>query len=143
MIARAAHTSEADAFSLLSHFGAESTGSVTRLQPGQQPTPGELRALPDAALSQRIRNMPRIPLAEQAAKRISLAGAQHKMATIFDGEQLLEPTGNMPSTHILKPDHPDMSYAHSVINEWFVMTLAKRMGLQVPEVTRRHVPQPI
>jgi serine/threonine-protein kinase HipA len=143
LIARAARTSVADAFGLLTHFGAESAGSVTLLRQGQQPAPGELRPLPDETLSQRIREMPRVPLAEQAAKRMSLAGAQHKMAIIFDGEQLLEPTGNMPSTHILKPDHPDMNYAHSVINEWFVMTLAKRMGLQVPEVTRRYVPQPV
>lgn len=143
LIARAAHTSEADAFGLLTHFGAESAGSITLLLPGQQPTPGELRPLPDEVLSQRIRDMPRIPLAEQAAKRMSLAGAQHKMAIILDGEQLLEPTGNMPSTHILKPDHPDISYAHSVINEWFAMTLAKHMGLQVPEVTRKYVPQPV
>ncbi|WP_439888273.1 HipA domain-containing protein [Pseudomonas sp. MBLB4123] len=143
LIARAARTSVADAFGLLTHFGAESAGSVTLLRPGQQPAPGELRPLPDETLSRRIREMPRVPLAEQAAKRMSLAGAQHKMAIIFDGEQLFEPTGNMPSTHILKPDHPDMSYAHSVINEWFVMTLAKRMGLQVPEVTRRYMPQPV
>lgn len=143
LIARAARTSEADAFGLLTHFGAESAGSITLLLPGQQPTTGKLRALPDEVLSQRIRDMPRVPLAEQAAKRMSLAGAQHKMAIIFDGEQLLEPTGNMPSTHILKPDHPDMSYAHSVINEWFVMSLAKRMGLSVPEVTRKYVPQPV
>lgn len=143
LIARAAHTSVADAFGLLTQFGAESAGSITLLPPEQQPTPGELRALPDEVLSQRIRDMPRVSLAEQAAKRMSLAGAQHKMAIILDGERLLEPTGNMPSTHILKPDHPDLTYAHSVINEWFVMTLAKRMGLQVPEVTRRYVPQPV
>ena len=78
LIARAAHTSVADAFGLLTQFGAESAGSITLLPPDQQPTPGELRALPDEVLSQRIRDMPRVPLAEQAAKRMSLAGAQHK-----------------------------------------------------------------
>lgn len=48
-----------------------------------------------------------------------------------------------PSTHILKPDHPDEDYPHSVINEWFVMRLAKRLGLDVPEVHRRYVPSPV
>lgn len=55
---------------------------------------------------------------------------------------LFDPEGSTPSTHILKPDHPDRARAHSVINEWFVMTLAKRVGLAVPEVTRLYVPEP-
>jgi serine/threonine-protein kinase HipA len=58
-------------------------------------------------------------------------------------DQLFEPVGIAPSTHILKPDHPDISYAHSVVNEWFVMRLAKRLGLDVPPVYRRYVPEPV
>ena len=47
-----------------------------------------------------------------------------------DAFGLLEPRGNTPSTHILKPEHQDKdNYPHSVINEWFAMTLAKRVGL--------------
>jgi serine/threonine-protein kinase HipA len=30
-----------------------------------------------------------------------------------------------------------------VINEWFVMRLAKRLGLEVPDVHRRYVPSPV
>lgn len=37
----------------------------------------------------------------------------------------------------------DAAWAHSVINEWFVMTLAKRLGLNVPPVTSLYVPQPV
>ena len=33
--------------------------------------------------------------------------------------------------------------AHSVINEWFVMRLAKRLALGVPDVHRRYVPSPV
>jgi hypothetical protein len=43
----------------------------------------------------------------------------------------------------LKPDHPDEDYPHSVINEWFVMRLAKRLGLDVPDVHRRYAPSPV
>jgi serine/threonine-protein kinase HipA len=143
LMAKAAGTAIEDAFALLQHFGAESAGSLTLLPPGQQPAPGGTQVLPDAELSQRIMAMPKIPLAEQAAKKMSLAGAQHKVAIIYREGQLLEPTGSEPSTHILKPDHPDDAWPHTVINEWFVMRLAERVGLPVPGVHRLYVPQPV
>ncbi|SNR96356.1 HipA domain-containing protein [Pseudomonas segetis] len=143
LIAKAAHVAIEDAFALLQHFGAESAGSLTLLPPGQKPGPGSMAALPDAELSKRITAMPRIPLAEQAAKKMSLAGAQHKVAVIYRDGRIFEPTGSEPSTHILKPDHPDDSWPHSVINEWFVMKLAERVGLPVPSVHRLYVPQPV
>jgi serine/threonine-protein kinase HipA len=143
LIAKAAGVAIEDAFALLQHFGAESAGSLTLLPPGQEPGPGSIQVLPDAELSKRIMAMPKIPLAEQAAKKMSLAGAQHKVAIIYRDGQLLEPTGSEPSTHILKPDHPGDAWPHSVINEWFVMRLAERVGLPVPRVHRLYVPQPV
>ncbi|WP_137885779.1 HipA domain-containing protein [Pseudomonas sp. 2FE] len=143
LIARAAKIGTEDAFGLLAHFGAESAGSITLLPPDQQQIAGELIPLPDEELSRRIRNMPQVPLAQAARKHMSLAGAQHKVAIVLDGDQLMEPSGSAPSTHILKPDHPAEAYAHSVINEWFVMTLANRVGLNVPAVSRRYVPEPV
>ena len=143
LIAMAAGAAIEDAFALLQHFGAESAGSLTLLPPGQEPEQGSKQVLPDAELSERILAMPKIPLAEQAAKKMSLAGAQHKVAIIYRDDQLLEPVGSEPSTHILKPDHPGDAWPHSVINEWFVMKLADRVGLPVPRVHRLYVPQPV
>lgn len=143
LIAMAAGAAIEDAFALLQHFGAESAGSLTLLPPGQEPEPGSKQVLPDAELSERILAMPKIPLAEKAAKKMSLAGAQHKVAIIYRYGQLLEPVGSEPSTHILKPDHPGDAWPHSVINEWFVMKLADRVGLPVPRVHRLYVPQPV
>lgn len=74
---------------------------------------------------------------------MSLAGAQHKLAVVLQDGVLFEPAGATASSHILKPDHPDEDYPHSVINEWFVMRLAKRLGLEVPDVHRRYVPSPV
>lgn len=99
--------------------------------------------MPDDALEARIRQLPKAPLTHAAIKRMSLAGAQHKLAVVLQDGALFEPAGATPSTHILKPDHPDGSYAHSVINEWFAMRLAKRLGLDVPDVHRRYVPSPV
>jgi serine/threonine-protein kinase HipA len=134
----------ADAFGLLAWYGAESAGSITLLPPDTAPQVAEpLRPLPDDALENRIRLLPKAPLTHAAIKRMSLAGAQHKLAVILQDDKLFEPAGATPSTHILKPDHPDEDYPHSVINEWFVMRLAKRLGLDVPNVHRRYVPSPV
>ena len=144
LLAGDAKLDAADAFGLLAWYGAESAGSVTLLPPEAAPQLAEpLRPLPDDALEARIRQLPKAPLTHAAIKRMSLAGAQHKLAVVLHDDALFEPAGATPSTHILKPDHPDEDYPHSVINEWFVMKLAKRLGLDVPEVHRRYVPSPV
>lgn len=94
LIARAAGATVEDAFALLEHFGAESAGSLTLLPPGQEPIPGNTQALSWNELSRRINEMPSVPLAVQTAKKMSLAGAQHKMAVIYRDDQLFEPTGS-------------------------------------------------
>lgn len=97
-----------DAFALLEWLGAESAGSLTLLPPGQTPaTTGELRPLAPAELSRRIAALPRTTLTSNAPKRMSLAGAQHKLLVNYVRGQLYEPVGATASTHILKPDHPD------------------------------------
>ncbi|CBJ36958.1 putative transcription regulator protein (hipA-like) [Ralstonia solanacearum CMR15] len=134
-----------DAFALLAHYGAESAGSLTLLPPGRMPDADEvLVPLPDHVLEARIQALPTVPLSHDAPKKMSLAGAQHKLAVVLKEGALFEPSGHAPSTHILKPNHQSVDdYPHSVINEWFVMTLAARVGLDVPAVSRRYVPSPI
>lgn len=144
LLAGDARLDAADAFGLLSWYGAESAGSITLLPPDTVPQSAEpLSPLPENALETRIRQLPKVPLTHAAIKRMSLAGAQHKLAVVLQHGALFEPAGATPSTHILKPDHPDEDYPHSVINEWFVMRLAKRLGLDVPDVHRRYVPSPV
>ncbi len=134
---------EADAFALLAHYGAESAGSLTLLSPEEPQPRGGLRELTDAQLEARIKQLPAVPLGQHALKRMSLAGAQHKLALVYRDGRFFEPEGRTASTHILKPDHPDPMYAHSVANEWFTMSLAATLGLPVPAVARRYVPSPV
>lgn len=145
LLAKDANVDDADAFGLLGYYGAESAGSITLLAADVLPeTYQPLRVLTDEALQTRILQMPKVPLTRGSVKRMSLAGAQHKLAVVLQEDALFEPAGSTPSTHILKPDHPDVDdYPHSVINEWFVMRLAKRLGLNVPDVHRRYVPAPV
>lgn len=141
---REAKLAEEDAFGLLAHFGAESAGSLVLLPPGggNQAPKGQAR-LSDQALSSRIRNLSRVPLMHDAPKRMSIAGAQHKLLVILEGDALYEPLPGDASTHILKPDPPEARYPHTVINEYFSMVLARAVGLDVPWVTRRYVPEPV
>lgn len=144
LLARDAGVDTADAFGLLQRYGPESAGALTLLAPGEVLPAGGLVPLSDQELSRRIRELPRVALSHDAPKRMSMAGAQHKLAVVLAGDQLFEPQGATASTHILKPDHPHTDhYAHSAINEWFVMRLAAAVGLDVPAITLRRVPQPV
>lgn len=65
--------------------------------------------------------------------RLSLAGAQDKLAVhVQDGQIALAKYGT-PTTHILKPFIQGLN--HTVENEYFCMRLAKELGLNVPEVS--------
>jgi len=133
-----------DAFALLEYLGAESAGSLVLLPPGQDVNePGGLRPLSDDALAQRIRNLPRVTLSSGAPKRMSLAGAQNKLLVVYRDGALFEPVGSEPSTHILKPNHLSDDYPAAVINEYFMMSLARSLGLSVPPVFRRYTPEPV
>jgi serine/threonine-protein kinase HipA len=134
-----------DAFALLEYLGAESAGSLTLLAPGRAlPETMALRILSDEALSKRIVLLPEQTLTSGAPKRMSLAGAQHKLLVVYRDDKLYEPQNATPSTHILKPAHPDKgSYPASVINEYLTMRLAAAAGLTVPDVHIRYVPDPV
>lgn len=145
LLAKEARLPADDAFALLAHFGAESAGSLVLHEPvkSAQAERG-LRPLPLTELSRRIANLPRASLSQGAPKKMSLAGAQHKLPVVFDRGQLFEPLPATPSTHILKPNHLLAEhYASSVMNEYFTMRLAKEVALAVPEVHRMYVPQPV
>jgi len=133
-----------DAFALLEYLGAESAGSLVLLPPGRDINePGGLQPLLDDELARRIRNLPRATLSSDAPKRMSLAGAQNKLLVVYRDGALFEPVGSEPSTHILKPNHLNDDYPASVINEYFVMSLARSLGLSVPPVLRRYTPEPV
>lgn len=142
--AREAKLPSEDVFGLLTYFGAESAGSLVLALPGQIAVPAlGRRPLRDADLSARIRNLPRVPLMHDAPKRMSVAGAQHKLLVVLEGDELYEPLPGDASTHILKPNHPGDTYASSVINEFFTMELARALGMAVPAVFRRYVPESV
>jgi len=144
LLAREAKITGSDSFGLLSYYGKESAGSITLLNRGEVPEEAGYVPLSDAELHERIANLPQHSLAAGAPKRMSNAGAQHKLAVCMRGGELFHPKGNTPSTHLLKPDHPDdYNWPSTVANEYFVMSLAGALGLPVPPVHIRYVPDPV
>lgn len=144
-LAKEARLPAEDAFGLLAYFGAESAGSLVLRDPGKPATAEHgLKPLLLPELSRRIADLPQASLGARAPKKMSLAGAQHKLPIVLDDGLLFEPLPGTPSTHILKPDHLSRDhYPASVMNEYFTMRLAGDAGLAVPNTRRIYVPQPV
>lgn len=132
-----------DAFGMLRHYGAESAGSLVLTPLAAPRAQTGLRPLDASDLNRRVQALETVPLTAESPKRMSLAGAQHKMVVVWAGKDLFEPLPGTPSTHILKPNSKWRAYPHSVINEYFVMLLAKEVGLTVPVVARLYLPEPV
>lgn len=142
LLAKNIKVSKEDAFGILEVVGSESAGAITLLPPGIELPAANLEPLSSEELSQRIRNLPREPMNRGERKRMSLAGAQHKMLVLLKDNLLYEPVGQTPSTHILKPERTDPElFYFTVRNEYTVMKLARTVGLQTPSVSIDYAPQ--
>ena len=103
---------------------------------GAPPTgsePGSYDPLDEAALARLLAELPKRPLlAGEKGLRLSLAGAQNKMAVARTETGYSLPLNGAPSTHILKPPSPH--FAGLIENECFCMKLAAAVGLNVAAV---------
>ncbi|NRF66961.1 HipA domain-containing protein [Aquincola sp. S2] len=125
--------SAGDTFDLLRRFGRETAGAITvSADPHALPQDERYRPLPAAELLTRIRRMRVEGGSLLEASRMSLAGAQDKLAVrttpaadITPIAELLEPVDQAPTTHILKPEPPrERRLKHVAVNEFFCMSLA-------------------
>ncbi len=127
-------------YSMLEQIGGECAGAVTFI-PGGQPLPDtdhQYRELNDVNLSRILRELPHRPLmAGEAGVRLSLAGAQDKIAVHFEEGRVSLPLGGAPSTHILKPAIE--RFEGVVFNEAVCMKLASAVGIPTSEVEFRQV----
>ncbi|MBO4509062.1 MAG: type II toxin-antitoxin system HipA family toxin [Spirochaetaceae bacterium] len=136
------HVSEMSTFKLLEALGGECAGLIT-ISPEENP---ELQKqtysldsvnyelLDDGRMADFIKKMNTRPLMKADDKlRLSLAGAQEKLALAnIDGKWYL-PLNGAPSTHIFKPTR-EGSLSSLAQNEYICMKLAKNFGLPVPDV---------
>jgi serine/threonine-protein kinase HipA len=140
IIARNLGISERNDYAMLERIGGECAGAVTFL-PAGEPLPDrddQYRALSLPELAGILRELPRRPLlAGETGMRLSLAGAQNKIAVRVEGDAVSLPLGGAPSTHILKPAVE--RFAGIVFNEACCMRLAAAVGLPVAKTEIRHV----
>jgi serine/threonine-protein kinase HipA len=123
-----------DTIGLIGRLGLDTAGalSIGVPWPGRVP---DYRLVPsDAELERIINEMPAKPFrAGEDGVSMSLAGAQDKLPVFFANGEMHIPVDGAASTHILKPDNNRL-YG-SVQNEALCLTLARRVGLSVAEVT--------
>lgn len=140
LVARNLGISPGNDFAMISDIGGECAGAVT-FMPAGAPLPTRssgYRKLDDATLADILRALPRRPLlAGEDGIRMSLAGAQDKLAVRLKNGALSLPLDNAPSTHILKPAHPQ--FAGLVENEAFCLSLAHAAGLLAAGATTHEV----
>jgi serine/threonine-protein kinase HipA len=141
IIARNLGISERNDYAMLERIGGECAGAVTFLPTGEAlpARDDHYRALSSLELAGILRELPRRPLlAGEAGIRLSLAGAQDKIAVrVEEGDTVSLPLGGAPSTHILKPAVE--RFAGVVFNEAYCMRLAAVVGLPVAKTEIRRV----
>jgi serine/threonine-protein kinase HipA len=140
IIARNLGISERNDYAMLERIGGECAGAVTFIPAGETlPAPDDhYRALSSPELAEILRELPRRPLlAGEAGIRLSLAGAQDKIAVRVEGDAISLPLGGAPSTHILKPAVE--RFTGVVFNEAYCMRLAAAVGLPAAKTEIRRV----
>jgi serine/threonine-protein kinase HipA len=140
-IARALGVSADNEFRLLEYLGGEVAGALTLLPEGETPaSPSDAgpKLLDDDALVQLLDHLPLRPmLAGEDGLRLSLAGAQSKLPVLLIDGQIALPAPGQPTSHILKP--PISRFEGTTENEYFCMSLASTLGLEVAAAQMRVV----
>src|ERR1700730_8485084 len=140
IIARNLGISARNDYAMLEQIGGECAGQVTFLPPGQALSERNYtyRTLSPTDLAAILKELPKRPLlAGEKGIRLSLAGAQDKVALRIEGDEISLPLGGAPSTHILKPSMEH--FAGVVFNEALTMKLAAAMGMPDAKVGARAV----
>jgi serine/threonine-protein kinase HipA len=139
IIARNLGISARNDFAMLERIGGECAGAVTFMPAGEPMPPRDYgyRKLSAGELASILKELPKRPLlAGEKGIRLSLAGAQDKLAVRIEEGEVWVPLGGAPSTHILKPAVE--RFEGVVFNEAFCITLAAAIGLPAARVEIRN-----
>lgn len=139
-LARFLGVSEKNPFALLEAIGGECAGALSLHPHGpvlDKTHHNDMQILTQDQLYDVLQLLKRRPLlAGQDGMRLSLAGAQDKLAVAVERDQIVIMKGVLPTTHILKPVIEDIK--DSAHNELFCMRLAAKVGIDVPPVEIRY-----
>lgn len=107
-------------------------GAVTFIPEGERLSqhPGSYKQITDQELAKILKQLPTRPLMAGAdGIRLSLAGAQDKIAVYIEGGKTFIPIDGAFSTHIIKPANE--RFKGLILNEYLCMKLAGLVGLPV------------
>lgn len=144
--------SKNNVFALIQQLGVETAGAfrfgVDSLAFTAEKQDETKREITLEELEQRLCQRDHIPFVVWDKKvRMSIAGYQDKLTVLRHQDngisRLFLAAPPLASTHILKPEPVGNNMSHLVANEYYCMTLAKRMGFPVAEVSVLRVPRPI
>ncbi|MDV7106365.1 HipA domain-containing protein [Vibrio sp. TH_r3] len=124
--------SKSNTFGLIRKLGAETSGALSFRVPDSEPGETSFRSVPDDELIERLeRNL--APLVYWDGKvRLSVAGVQNKLNLLKRGDEWGFGEGKLSSNYILKFESGKAPCI--AVNEFFCMTLAKLVGLDVANV---------
>ncbi len=140
IIARNLGISARNDYAMLEQIGGECAGAVTFVPKGEALPEKDYRyrMLSSEELAAVLRELPKRPLlAGDEGIRLSLAGAQDKVAVRVNGDEISLPLGGAPSTHVLKPG--GNRFEGVVANEALCMKLAAAIGIPTAKVEARTV----
>ncbi|MBU1358945.1 MAG: HipA domain-containing protein [Gammaproteobacteria bacterium] len=147
--AQAAGTARSNLIGLLVHLGQETAGAL-RLTLADAPTrrddPEALREITAGQLSERIRQRGELPFSVWDGRiRLSIAGYQDKIAVYERDDRwyLVNGSGRLASTQIVKPAPMRAQLAHLPAIEHMSMRLARRVGVAAARTRLIHVPEPV
>jgi serine/threonine-protein kinase HipA len=134
LIARNLGITAQNDYAMLREIGGECAGAVALLDPAAE-LPSQqhaYHAVSEAELESILDSLPQKPLlAGEAEVRLSLAGAQNKLALYVDEKGFALPLHESPSSHIIKPE-PE-PFPGLVENENYCLQLARSVGLSCAE----------
>ncbi|MDA0420637.1 HipA domain-containing protein [Vibrio alginolyticus] len=124
--------SKSNTFGLIRKLGAETSGALYFRVPDSEPGETSFRPVPNNELIERLeRNL--APLVYWDGKvRLSVAGVQNKLNLLMRGDEWGFGEGKLSSNYILKFESGKAPCI--AVNEFFCMTLAKLVGLDVANV---------
>ncbi len=139
-LAGALGISAGNAFGLLEVIGGECAGALSLYPAGSAPPSSNddgVEFLSQPRLEDILGKLRERPLlGGEEGVRLSLAGAQDKLAVCVEGDTIGLAKGGRPTTHIIKPFIQALD--GTVENELFCLRLAARLKLPAPAVEMRH-----
>lgn len=134
--ARTFGVSARNPMAILAHIGADCAGAIQFVPPDDveelegTPQDAEVEWLTDDEIARELRSVKATGIAGRdrpTLVRVSLAGAQPKIALFRGTDRWGQPQGRTPTTHILKP--PSDEFAGFAENEHLCLALAAELGL--------------